>query len=111
MSVAEHLEPRESFLTGAMRGLKEELGIAGVNLEPLTRVIRTKLEVEDLGIKDYEYQISFRGVSDADVSPQTSEVAEIRLFELNELRVAMFESPKEFTPWFRERANDIGLFD
>ena len=110
LSVAEHLEPGESFVAGAIRGLSEELGITGVTLKPVSNVIRTKLEVAEQGIKDFEFQVCFRGVSDADVRPQTSEVAEIRLFQLDDLRVEMLSRPENFTPWFRSRASDIGLF-
>ena len=110
LSVAEHLEPGESFVAGAIRGLSEELGITGVTLKPVSNVIRTKLEVAEQGIKDFEFQVCFRGVSDADVRPQTSEVAEIRLFRLDDLRAEMLRRPENFTPWFRSRASDIGLF-
>jgi isopentenyl-diphosphate delta-isomerase type 1 len=110
LSVAEHLEPGESFVAGAIRGLREELGITGVNLEPVSDIIRTKLEVAEQGVKDYEFQVSFRGVSDAALRPNISEVAEIRLYQLDELRAEMLNSPAKFTPWFRSRASDIGLF-
>jgi isopentenyl-diphosphate delta-isomerase len=110
LSVAEHLEPGESFVAGAIRGLREELGITGVNLEPVSDIIRTKLEVAEQGVKDYEFQVSFRGVSDAALRPNMSEVAEIRLYQLDELRAEMLDSPGKFTPWFRSRASDIGLF-
>lgn len=97
-------------MAGAIRGLGEELGIEGVKLEPVSDVIRAKLEVAELGIKDYELQMCFRGVSDARVMPQPDEVADIRLFTLGDLETAMRESPREFTPWFCARAQDIGLF-
>ena len=110
LSVAEHLKPGEDFLAGAIRGLGEELGIESVKLEPVSDVIHAKLEVAELGIKDYELQMCFRGISDARVMCQPDEVAEIRLFTLGDLETAMRESPREFTPWFRGRAQDIGLF-
>ncbi len=111
LSVAEHLKPGEDFLAGAIRGLSEELGIEGVRLEPVSDVIRARLEVAELGIKDYELQVCYRGVSDANLMPQPDEVADIRLFALGDLKTAMHKSPNEFTPWFRGRAQDIGLFD
>ena len=83
----------------------------GVNLEPVSEEIRTKLEVPDHNVKDFELQVCFRGTSDAKLAPRSSEVAEVRLFELCDLENAMHDSPEEFTPWFRERAQDIGLFD
>lgn len=111
LSVAEHLIPGESFLDGATRGLNEELGISGVQLESIGEVIQTKLEIAERSIKDYEFQLSFKGVSDAELRPQTSEVAEVRLFQLDDLRNEMFGNPEKFTPWFLSRAKEIGLFD
>lgn len=61
MSIVEHLEPRESFLEGAVRGIREELGITGVRLERVSNVIRAKLDIAESGISDYEFQVSFRG--------------------------------------------------
>ncbi len=110
LSVAEHLLPGESFEDGAIRGLREELGISGVMLEPASPEIKSKFEVSKLGIKDYEVQVCFRGVSDAELVLQASEVAEIRLFNLEDLKSAMLRTPDRFTKWFRERASDIGLF-
>lgn len=111
LSVAEHLKPGEGFLAGAIRGLREELGIEGVKLEPVGDVIRARLEIADLGIKDYELQMCYRSVSDADLKPQSNEVADIRLFTLADLKTVMQNAPNEFTPWFHDRAQDIGLFD
>ena len=98
-------------MAGAIRGLSEELGVEGVSLEPASELIRTSPEVAEMGIKDFELQMCFRGVTDTDVTPQSSEVAEIRFYQLSELKAEMDESPDQFTPWFRDRANDIGLFD
>ncbi len=110
LSVAEHLKPGESFSDGATRGLSEELGISGVSLEPIGEVIKTKLEIVERNVKDFEFQRSFKGVSDAVLRPQTSEVAGIRFFQLDDLKVAMLSNPEKFTPWFRSRAKEIGLF-
>jgi hypothetical protein len=38
-------------------------------------------------------------------------VAEVRLFELDDLEVAMLNSPDSFTPWFRDAAQNLGLFE
>lgn len=111
LSVAEHLMPGESFSNGATRGLSEELGISGVHLEPIGEVIQTKLEIAERNIKDFEFQLSFKGVSDAELRPQPSEVAEVRLFQLDDLRNEMLGNPEKFTPWFLSRAKEIGLFN
>ncbi|MDJ0760701.1 MAG: NUDIX domain-containing protein [Woeseiaceae bacterium] len=111
LSVAEHLRSGESFTDGATRGLREELGVSGVSLEPAGEVIQTRLEIPERNIKDYEFQCSFKGVSDAELKLQPIEVAEVQLFELDDLRLEMLNNPESFTPWFRSRAKDIGLFD
>ena len=111
LSVAEHLEPRENFLAGAIRGINEELGIKGVRLERASNLIRATLDIAELGIKDYEFQVSFRGEFDGEFSPNLSEVDEIRFLGLGELHAEMRRAPERFTPWFRGRAIDTGLFD
>lgn len=111
LSVAEHLKPGEDYMAGAIRGLNEELGIDDVILEPCSEVIRAKLVIPEMEIKDFELQMCFRGISDTKLTPQSSEVAETRLFQLSELKALMAASPGSFTPWFLGRANDIGLFN
>ncbi len=111
LSVAEHLQPGEDHLAGAQRGLREELGLEGVSLEAITGVIPAKLKIPELGIKDYEFQQCFRAVTDAALVIDLNEVVECRLFTLDKLYEMMRESPTDFTPWFRARAHDVGLFD
>jgi len=111
LSVAEHLKPGESYLEGALRGLNEELGIDGVALQPIGKEVRTIFEVSALGIRDCELQMCFRGVSDAEIVLQVDEVAETRLLQPGDLKEAMRESPASFTPWFCDRAQEVGLFD
>lgn len=111
LSVAEHLLPGESFEEGALRGLREELGVDDVDLEPLGEVARSRLEAADLGIRDYEFQQSFRGTFDGRVSPDPNEVMETRLVSLDDLAAELEESPEKFTPWFRQRAAELHLFE
>ena len=98
LSVAEHLEPRESFRAGAIRGINEELGITGVRLERISNVIRATLDIPELRNKDYEFQVFFRGGFDGELDPKLSEVAEIRFLTLGELQVEMMKAPERFTP-------------
>lgn len=111
LSVAEHLQPGESYLDAAIRGLDEELGISGVALMSLGLEVSARLDIPKLGIKDYEFQMSFYGYSDSEIILQAEEVAEVRLFELDDLEVAMLNSPDSFTPWFRDAAQNLGLFE
>lgn len=101
MSVGEHLQPGESYLAGALRGLREELGIADVMLDVLgDGVRRSTCRLANAGVLDRELQQTFRGRHDGPVLPDPAEVAEVRLFSLAELADWVAEAPEVFTPWF-----------
>jgi isopentenyldiphosphate isomerase len=110
VSAAEHLKPGESFEKGALRGLREELGIVDVVLEQYGSITKSRLEVVESDIKDYEFQQSFRTIYGGPISPDSSEVMEIRAIGLPELEAAFLSRPEDFTPWFRQRASDLDLF-
>jgi len=109
LSVAEHLEPGESYAEGAARGLREELGVSGVVLEPLGGVRPCRIEMDEPFVRDFEFQQSFRGTLDAEVVPDPQEVAEIGHCTLAELAAAMVRTPDRFTPWFRLGLSDLRL--
>ena len=109
LSVAEHLRPGETYEEGARRGLREELGVTNVVIEPLGGVVRAQLEMAEHGLKDYELQQSFRGVFDGELRPNVDEVGETSTFDLDDLGVALAVRPDDFTPWFRESALRLGL--
>ena len=109
LSVAEHLKPGETYAQGARRGLREELGVTDVQLEPLGGVTPAKLEMPEHGLKDYEFQRSFRGVFDGELRPNAEEVSETAILALDDLCVAFAERPDDFTPWFRETAARLRL--
>lgn len=110
LSVAEHLQPGEDYEAAAIRGLREELGIAVESLEPLSAVIESKLEIPERGIRDYELQCTFGCIWHGPLSPDAAEVEQVRWIALSTLKAEFAESPERFTPWFRQRAEDIGLF-
>jgi isopentenyl-diphosphate delta-isomerase len=110
LSVAEHLKPGESFEEAALRGLREELGVGAITLEAVGGAVKSRLEVAALRIKDYEFQQSFRGTFGGRISPDPAEVMEIRAVGLDELEADFAERPEDFTPWFRRRAAELGLF-
>jgi isopentenyldiphosphate isomerase len=68
------------------------------------------VEVPESGIRDFEFQQSFRAVYGGEVTPDQTEVAEVRSVEPEELAVEFESRPENFTPWFRQRANDLDLF-
>jgi isopentenyl-diphosphate delta-isomerase len=108
-SAAEHLVPGESYPSAARRGLEEELGIRGVDLEPLGEPFAGRLDQPELGIRDYELQQAFRGVWDGAVLPNPAEVAEVRAIALDELAAWTRREPEAFTPWFLRDAVRCGI--
>ncbi len=110
VSAAEHLKPGESFEEGALRGLREELGIVDAVLEPYGNITKFCLEVADADIKDYEFQHSFRTTYNGPIRPDSSEVMEIQIIALPELEAWFVSRPDDFTPWFRQRVSELNLF-
>jgi len=107
LSVGEHLQPGESHAEGAIRGLKEELHVCGVDVVTLGEVTPFRLEIPRLGIRDLELQQCFRAVYGGPVSLDPGEVADARLVTLDELRKGMHEQPGDFTPWLHFHAHVI----
>ena len=109
VSVGEHLQPGETFEQAAHRGLAEELAIADVELTPLGPVVRGCVEIPEHGIKDCEFQQSFRGVYDGAIEPDPAEVADVRRLSLAALANEIAAAPDAFTPWLRDRLRQFGL--
>jgi len=109
LSVAEHLQPGETFQEGARRGLKEELGVAIARLTEADAVRRVKLEIPALGVKDYELQQSFIAWSDAPVIPQADEVAATREIDVEELQHLLESAADQLTPWFIQSLQAIDI--
>jgi isopentenyl-diphosphate delta-isomerase len=108
-SVAEHLQPGETYIEAARRGLNEELGVTGVALAPLGTPFAGRLDQPELGVRDYELQQAFEGIWGGPVEPDPMEVAEIRAVDLAALGEWMRSDPRAFTPWFRRDAIRLGV--
>jgi 16S rRNA (adenine1518-N6/adenine1519-N6)-dimethyltransferase len=108
-SVGEHLKPGEGYLEGALRGLKEELGVTGVNLVPMSGVRRWCWEMPESGIFDRELQQAFRGRYGGGLWPDPLEVADVQRVPLATLAQWLQRAPDEFTPWFVEELSHLGL--
>lgn len=110
-SVGEHLQPGESYQAGALRGLREELGLATVRLTPLGP-IRPSVTVDVArGILDRELQQAFRGVWDGEITPDPTEVAAVRRIALTELAHWTQREPDAFTPWFLRELQALRILD
>ncbi|MBI5354286.1 MAG: NUDIX domain-containing protein [Chloroflexi bacterium] len=99
-SVSEHVKAGESYLDAAIRGMKEELGITGVEIEPLVTFRM------NYGINDNEISRLFKGI----VDPQKAifdpvEIEEIAYYTIHEISEMMNEGKIKFCGWFREILN------
>ena len=111
LSVGEHLIPGEDDMTGAVRGLDEELSIAPSHIETWAGPLSSRLEDATLGIKDFEIQQCFRAQSDQEIHFNTAEVDAVRFVSLSDLEIEMAEHPERFTPWLHQMADHVGLFN
>lgn len=111
LSVAEHLKPEESFHDSAIRGLKEELSLDGVDVVSIGEPMRYSFESQDENIKDNEFQQCFYCITDKDVVLNEGELSAIRFCTLDELENEMEGKPENFTPWFIQAAKHIDLFN
>jgi isopentenyl-diphosphate delta-isomerase len=106
-SVGEHLVPGETFAAGAARGLREELGVCGVVLEPIGTRRRARMVVGDA--IDAEEQQAFRGLSEGPFRFDPAEVARVRFIALGALADEIGRAPERFTPWFVRDLDELGL--
>eukprot|EP00009_Paramoeba_aestuarina_P004852 CAMPEP_0201511662 /NCGR_PEP_ID=MMETSP0161_2-20130828/4084_1 /ASSEMBLY_ACC=CAM_ASM_000251 /TAXON_ID=180227 /ORGANISM="Neoparamoeba aestuarina, Strain SoJaBio B1-5/56/2" /LENGTH=171 /DNA_ID=CAMNT_0047907245 /DNA_START=63 /DNA_END=575 /DNA_ORIENTATION=- len=100
LSCAEHLEVGEPFYDGAIRGLKEELGLeVGEGKEELALLkgeIKFCLDDEEKGIHDHEMkELYLYRLSDPDlVKPNPVEVDEITWKTVEEVKEMMASTPQ-----------------
>jgi isopentenyldiphosphate isomerase len=111
LTMAEHLQPGETYSQAAVRGLREELGIEHVALEALGGVQSVRLEIPEQGVKDYELQQSFWAIFDGELRPDPGEVAEVAAVHLDDLRGELAARPQDFTPWLRASVAKLELRD
>ena len=95
-SVSEHLKPGESYLAGAIRGLREELGVEGISL---TRLVQFKM---NYGPNDNEFSEVFEGLFDDHISIaiDSREVDEVAFQTITELEEMMVTGKFPIAPWF-----------
>lgn len=109
LSVAEHLQPGESYQQAAIRGLQEELGIQVYGLEKIGDVIRSQYVDKAHGIFDFEFQQSFRADYSGELFPDPVEVAEVKYISLEELAADFENHPDQYTPWFKRTTRMLGI--
>eukprot|EP00195_Chlamydomonas_chlamydogama_P005946 CAMPEP_0202906898 /NCGR_PEP_ID=MMETSP1392-20130828/40640_1 /ASSEMBLY_ACC=CAM_ASM_000868 /TAXON_ID=225041 /ORGANISM="Chlamydomonas chlamydogama, Strain SAG 11-48b" /LENGTH=196 /DNA_ID=CAMNT_0049595581 /DNA_START=47 /DNA_END=634 /DNA_ORIENTATION=+ len=113
LSVAEHLQPGESYRDAVVRGLNEELGIEMSSclhsvVGPLSATHLRKLELPSEGIHDYEFVESYRLDNyEGRVTFNEEEVSAVRFAKVSDIQHEMQENPDNFTVWFREELNSL----
>ena len=99
-SVSEHVKAGESYLEAAMRGLKEEMGVEGIEVQPLG-----KIQME-YGPNDNEISVIYQGkVDPSQVRFDPEEISEVKYMSLNEIREGIIKEKKIYCGWFVELMN------
>lgn len=93
-SASGHLDVGEDYLTAAHRELQEELGIAA-ELEFLLKLPAGPQTA-------YEHTVVYQTVTDLELTPEAEEIAELKLFTMEQVQQMVNESPEQFTPPFVE---------
>ncbi|GAB4817509.1 hypothetical protein N2152v2_004555 [Parachlorella kessleri] len=112
LSVAEHLQPGETYRQGAVRGLQEELGVSvsEAALEgPLAPTHKRELHQGDF--HDVELVQSFRLVNfTGNLSLDIGEVADAKYMALDQLRRHATQYPEAYTGWFLAEVASLNWF-
>ena len=98
-AVCSHPREGETYLEGAQRRLKEELGIEAMELSPKFHFIYKA----DVGGNLWEHELDhvFTGNYDGNFSLNDEEVSEIRYIAMEALDAEMESNPENFTEWFK----------
>jgi len=96
-SVSEHVKSGESYLEAAMRGLKEEMGVEGIDIEPLG-----KIQME-YGPNDNEISLIYNGkIKLGQVTFDPVEISEVKFMSLDEIRTGITDQKEMYCGWFVE---------
>jgi isopentenyl-diphosphate delta-isomerase type 1 len=99
-SVSEHVKAGENYFDTAIRGMKEEMGLDGVEIKPLVRFRM------NYGLNDNEVSMVYEGKVDPDkVKFDPIEIEEINYYSINELQEMIKEGNIKFCSWFVELLN------
>ena len=99
-SVSEHVKAGESYLEAAIRGMKEEMGVSEIEIEPLMK-FRMKY-----GVNDNEISILYKGIIDpAQVAFDPVEIESIQYIGMDELEGLIKNEKPLFCGWFTEILN------
>ena len=96
-SVSEHLLAGESYHEAALRGLSEELGVEGIELQQL---IKFKM---NYGPNDNEISTIYRGVANLEqIRFDPEEISRVDAYAIEELQNLFEQKPQLFSYWFEQ---------
>ena len=99
-SVSEHVKAGESFLDAAIRGMREEMGVTGIEIKPLVKFRM------NYGVNDNEISILYEGIVDPTfVQFDPVEIEEISYYSMDELQKMIEEGNIKLCAWFVELLN------
>jgi isopentenyl-diphosphate delta-isomerase len=99
-SVSEHVKAGESYLEAATRGLREEMGVGGIEIS-----LHGKIQME-YGSNDNEISEIYEGkLNGKQVNFDPGEIAEVKFMSLEEIRVGIVENKGQYCYWFVELMN------
>jgi isopentenyl-diphosphate delta-isomerase type 1 len=94
-SVSEHVQAGESSYDAAMRGMREELGLTGIKIQPIAKFKMT------YGPNDNEISTIYRGVVErADVKFDPVEIEKVEYIRAEDLKGKMDDATDTFCGWF-----------
>ncbi|MDP1713948.1 MAG: NUDIX domain-containing protein [Anaerolineales bacterium] len=99
-SVSEHVKAGESYLEAAVRGMKEEMGVEGVEIKALVRFRM------NYGVNDNEISTLYKGSIDPDkIKFDPVEIEEVNYYSVDELQEMVKDDNVKFCGWFIELLN------
>ncbi|HSO11501.1 MAG TPA: NUDIX domain-containing protein [Anaerolineales bacterium] len=96
-SVSEHVKAGEDYYDAALRGLWEEMGVEGMEIQPLAKF---KM---NYGPNDNEISTIFKGIVEPEkVRFDPKEIEGVDYYSLTELQELMLNKPAMFSYWFKQ---------
>jgi isopentenyldiphosphate isomerase len=94
-SVSEHVQAGEEYYEAAVRGLSEELGVEGIEIQPL---VKFKMNYSP---DDNEISMIFKGTVDSEwIRFDPEEIECVDAYTLEELGTLLEQKPGMFSYWF-----------
>jgi isopentenyldiphosphate isomerase len=98
-SVSEHIKAGESYLDAAMRGMKEEMGVDGIEVKPL---VKFKMNYR---VNDNEISTLYEGIVEpSKVKFDPVEIEQIAYYSVDEIK-AMMKDESIFCGWYIQIMN------